>query len=42
MLDKNDIETDSLISDHVVRIHRYRGPGEQDGERNQFLTFICQ
>jgi DNA replication licensing factor MCM3 len=33
MLDKNDVKTDTEISDHVVRMHRYRAPGEQDGER---------
>lgn len=32
MLDKNDVNTDTMISDHVARIHRYRAPGEQDGE----------
>ena len=38
MLDKNDTQTDSLISDHVVRIHRYRAPGEQDGERKPLFS----
>ncbi|KAK7867743.1 hypothetical protein R5R35_002247 [Gryllus longicercus] len=32
MLDLVDTEYDNLISDHVVRMHRYRNPGEQDGE----------
>lgn len=32
MLDKNDRQADTEISDHIVRIHRYRTPGEQDGE----------
>ncbi|KPM08052.1 lipophorin receptor [Sarcoptes scabiei] len=32
MLDKNDIANDTEISEHVVRVHRYRQPGEQDGE----------
>ncbi|XP_044727671.1 DNA replication licensing factor Mcm3 isoform X1 [Chrysoperla carnea] len=32
MLDVVDAEIDSMISDHVVRMHRYRKPGEQDGE----------
>lgn len=32
MLDKVDAELDERISDHVVRMHRYRKPGEQDGE----------
>ncbi|CAH1772733.1 unnamed protein product [Owenia fusiformis] len=32
VLDKMDPEHDRLISDHVLRIHRYRGAGEQDGE----------
>ena len=33
MLDKNDRETDTKISEHVVRMHQYRAPHEQDGER---------
>uniref|UniRef100_A0A1B0CE81 DNA replication licensing factor MCM3 n=1 Tax=Lutzomyia longipalpis TaxID=7200 RepID=A0A1B0CE81_LUTLO len=32
MLDVVDTDTDQMISDHVVRMHRYRKPGEQDGE----------
>lgn len=32
MLDLVDGEYDRVISDHVVRMHRYRNPGEQDGE----------
>ncbi|PNF28221.1 DNA replication licensing factor Mcm3 [Cryptotermes secundus] len=32
MLDLVDGEHDRVISDHVVRMHRYRNPGEQDGE----------
>lgn len=32
MLDLVDPEHDSVISDHVVRMHRYRKVGEQDGE----------
>ncbi|XP_049784125.1 zygotic DNA replication licensing factor mcm3 [Schistocerca serialis cubense] len=31
MLDLVDGEQDNRISDHVVRMHRYRNPGEQDG-----------
>lgn len=31
VLDMNDPENDRRISDHVLRIHRYRNPGEQDG-----------
>lgn len=31
VLDKMDPENDRLISDFVLRIHRYRNPGEQDG-----------
>jgi len=26
-------ESDRKISEHVLRMHRYRNPGEQDGER---------
>ncbi|EFA12381.1 DNA replication licensing factor Mcm3 [Tribolium castaneum] len=32
MLDSVDEDHDLMISDHVVRMHRYRNPGEQDGE----------
>ncbi|XP_054266507.1 zygotic DNA replication licensing factor mcm3 [Macrosteles quadrilineatus] len=32
MLDVVDQDQDRMISDHVVRMHRYRNPGEQDGE----------
>ncbi|KAF2896331.1 hypothetical protein ILUMI_09838 [Ignelater luminosus] len=32
MLDTTDEDQDSMISDHVVRMHRYRNPTEQDGE----------
>lgn len=39
MLDKNDVDNDTEISDHVVRMHRYRTPGEQDGERRFTLIF---
>lgn len=32
MLDVIDSDIDQLISDHVVRMHRYRNPKEADGE----------
>nr|XP_037277703.1 DNA replication licensing factor MCM3-like [Rhipicephalus microplus] len=32
MLDKMDPESDREVADHVVRMHQYRNPGEQDGE----------
>ncbi|KAJ8909459.1 hypothetical protein NQ315_013822 [Exocentrus adspersus] len=32
MLDTVDEDQDLKISDHVVRMHRYRNPLEQDGE----------
>ncbi|XP_054708242.1 LOW QUALITY PROTEIN: zygotic DNA replication licensing factor mcm3-like, partial [Uloborus diversus] len=32
MLDKMDPESDREIADHVLRMHRYRKPGEMDGE----------
>lgn len=32
MLDKNDEENDSKIADHILKVHRYRNPREQDGE----------
>lgn len=31
MLDSADKETDGFISEHVVRTHRYRKPGEEEG-----------
>lgn len=32
LLDTVDLESDRLISDHVVRVHRYRSPREVDGD----------
>ncbi|XP_076083173.1 zygotic DNA replication licensing factor mcm3-like [Mytilus galloprovincialis] len=32
VLDKMDPENDRMISDHVLRMHRYRNAGEQDGD----------
>ncbi|XP_072263464.1 DNA replication licensing factor MCM3 [Pyxicephalus adspersus] len=32
MLDQMDLEQDREISDHVLRMHRYRAAGEQDGD----------
>jgi len=32
MLDTIDVDNDRKISDHVVRMHRYRNPNEQDGD----------
>lgn len=32
LLDTIDSDLDNVISDHVVRMHRYRNPKEQDGE----------
>ena len=32
LLDTMDPENDLRISEHVVRMHRYRNPNEQDGE----------
>merc|ERR1719402_1121158 len=32
MLDTIDVDNDRKISDHVVRMHRYRNPQEQDGQ----------
>ncbi|XP_044149844.1 maternal DNA replication licensing factor mcm3 isoform X1 [Bufo gargarizans] len=31
VLDQTDADSDREIADHVLRIHRYRTPGEQDG-----------
>ena len=37
-----DPERDKRISDHVLRMHRYRNPGEQDGEGMVvILEYIC-
>ncbi|KAG1669231.1 DNA replication licensing factor MCM3 [Nymphon striatum] len=36
MLDKMDADADRQIADHVVRMHRYRNPGEQDGDALPF------
>ncbi|XP_014211542.1 DNA replication licensing factor Mcm3 [Copidosoma floridanum] len=38
MLDTIDAETDHIIGDHVVRMHRYRNPSEQEGEVLPFNT----
>lgn len=32
VLDQMDPEQDKEISDHVLRMHRYRNPNEQDGD----------
>jgi len=32
MLDTIDVDSDRKIADHVVRMHRYRSPQEQDGQ----------
>ena len=32
ILDTIEPENDKVISDHVIRIHRYRAPNEQDGD----------
>lgn len=32
VLDKMDPELDRQISDHVLRMHRYRATNEQDGD----------
>merc|ERR1711936_677510 len=32
LLDTVDIESDRKIADHVVKVHQYRNPGEQDGQ----------
>jgi len=29
---QNDPENDRMISDHILCMHRYRSPREQDGE----------
>jgi len=32
ILDRHNYDSDNKIADHVVRMHRYRAPTEQDGE----------
>ena len=32
LLDKNNEENDGKIADHILKVHRYRNPREQDGE----------
>lgn len=44
MLDQMDPEQDREISDHVLRMHRYRDPREQEGagtERQDVFTPYC-
>ncbi|KAK2162609.1 hypothetical protein LSH36_95g04000 [Paralvinella palmiformis] len=36
VLDQNDPDNDRKIADHVLRMHRYRGAGEQDGDPMPF------
>ena len=31
-----DPDSDKKISEHVLRMHKYRNPGEQDGYRKNF------
>ncbi|KAI1289733.1 DNA replication licensing factor Mcm3 [Halotydeus destructor] len=38
ILDKHERESDENIADHVVRMHRYRSPNEQDGEPLPIVT----
>lgn len=40
VLDQMDSEQDREISDHVLRMHRYRKPNEQDGDGELFVTAI--
>ena len=37
-----DPENDRKISDHVLRMHRYRKPGEQEGEGEWCLENFLQ
>ena len=36
-----DPENDRQISEHVLRMHRYRAPGEQDGEGVVHVEILC-
>lgn len=40
VLDKNDQEQDTMIADHVLRMHRYRQPGEQEGSGNYYIYLM--
>lgn len=40
VLDQMDPEQDREISDHVLRMHRYRNPNEQDGDGELLVTAI--
>lgn len=40
VLDTIETENDRTIADHVIRMHRYRNPNEQDGDGLYFLCFI--
>lgn len=37
-----DPDSDKKISEHVLRMHKYRNPGEQDGDRKNILLFRFQ
>lgn len=40
VLDQMDPEQDREISDHVLRMHRYRNPNEQDGDGELLLPCV--
>lgn len=40
VLDQMDPENDRRISEHVLRTHRYRSPGEQDGDR-EYIRYVA-
>lgn len=40
VLDQMDPEQDREISDHVLRMHRYRAAGEQDGDGKSWHRFL--
>lgn len=39
LLDEHNEEIDGNISKHVMRMHMYRGPNEEDGERKYFRSY---
>lgn len=41
VLDQMDSEQDREISDHVLRMHRYRSPNEQDGDGESHPSARC-
>lgn len=41
VLDQMDAEQDREVADHVLRMHRYRDPREQEGEGTRAQIFLA-